>query len=316
LEFDQPCLVAESLAAACIHDDWPRLFLFPVEKYLQSHPETPSESLLTVIDDLRSDPIVSNAVKPADPLNKISDGLLKRASKELIPHLAKFQVNPTPEDLAKRTAETTHISAYICGAAQHPRKQEALDFVMLHMTTLSIFYPTFMKQDWISNENKKRMLQWKGWSDAVMYAGCGCPRLYPERITKYAPKRPQDGWQEIIHRANEYQDDGHTSKLIRALLSAGDVSEPYLGMPGFPLQKEDFFKIAHITMDSVERMLEPGYYKMTERVRKMFAVGRGQDSEVVRVIVRWVRWCGVDGAWDDIPDLVQKDGECAPLVTV
>lgn len=253
--------------------------------------------------------MISNAVTAKDPLNKISDGLLKRVSEELLPHLAKFQVKPTPEDLAKRTAETINVSAYILGAAQNPRKLEALDFVMMHMTTLSIFYPTFMKQDWISNENKARLLKWKGWSDAVMYAGCGCPRLYPERITNYAPKQPQDGWQELIHRANAYEDDGHTSKLIRALLNAETVSEPFLGVEGFPLLKEDIFKIAHITMDSVERMLEPGYYKMTERVRQMYAVGCGQDDEVVRVIVRWVRWCGVEGAWDDVPDIESQDGE-------
>ena len=308
MEFHQPCLVAESLAAACIHDDWPVLFLLPAEKYIRSNPDTPSKSLLSVIDDLYKDPVISNAVTAKDPLNKISDGLLKRVSEELLPHLAKFQVKPTPEDLAKRTAETINVSAYILGAAQNPRKLEALDFVMMHMTTLSIFYPTFMKQDWISNENKARLLEWKGWSDAVMYAGCGCPRLYPERITNYAPKQPQDGWQKIIHRANAYGDDGHTSKLIRSLLNAETVSEPFLGVEGFPLQKGDIFKIAHITMDSVERMLEPGYYKMTERVRQMYAVGCGQDDEVVRVIVRWVRWCGVEGAWDDVPDIENQDG--------
>jgi hypothetical protein len=316
LEFQQPCLVAESLAAACIHDDWPLRFLLPVEKYRQSNPQTPSKPLLSIIDDLRSDPVISNAVKPSDPLNKISDGLMKRADKELIPYLAKFQVNPTPEDLAKKTAEMIQISAYICGAAQNPRKVEAIDFVMMHMTTLSIFFPIFMRQDWISNENKKRMLEWKGWSDAVMYAGCGCPRLYPERITNYAPKRPQDGWKEIIHRANTYEDDGHTSKLIRALLSAESVTEPFLGVEGFPLKKEDFFKIAHITMDSVERMLDPGYFKVTEKVKKMYAEGKGQDDEVARVIVRWVRWCGVEGAWDDFPDLETKDGRGGETVMV
>ncbi|KAF7513643.1 hypothetical protein GJ744_007694 [Endocarpon pusillum] len=309
LEFHQPCLVAESLAAACIHDDWPVLFLLPAEKFFQSNPETQSECLLSIIDDLRNDPIVSNAVKPSDPPNKIRHGLLKRASKELIPHLAKFQVSPTPQDLAKKTVETIQVSAYLCGAAQNPDKVEAIDFIMMHMTTLSIFYPTFMEQDWISNENKKRMLEWKGRSDAVIYAGCGCPRLYAERIINYTPKRPQDGWQEVIQRANRYADDGHTSKLIRALLNAGNISEPILNAPGLPLNKGDFFKIAHMVIDAVERMLQPGYYKMTERVRKIYAVGRGQHDEVVRIFARWVRWCGLEGAWDDVPDLEEKAGE-------
>ena len=307
MEFHQPCLVAESLAAACIHDDWPLRFLLPVEKYLQSNPETPPRSLLSVIEDLHRDPFISNAVKPSDPLNKISDGLLKRANEEIIPYLANFQVQPTPEDLAKKTAQTIHVSAYVLGAAQNPGKLEALDFVMMHMTTLSIFYPTFMRQDWISNQNKKRMLEWKGWSDAVMYAACGCPPLYPDRIIDYAPKQPRDGWREIVHRANAYGDDGHTSKLVRALLHAEHTADPYLDGPEFPIRKEDIVKIAHMTMDSVERMLEPGYYKMTERTRQMYAVGCGQDDEVVRVVVRWVRWCGIDGAWDDVPDRERKE---------
>ena len=28
----------------------------------------------------------------------------------------------------------------------------------------------------------------------------------------------------------------------------------------------------------------------------------GQDEEILRVMVRWVRWGGVEGAWDYFPD--------------
>jgi oxidoreductase AflY len=71
-----------------------------------------------------------------------------------------------------------------------------------------------------------------------------------------------------------------------------------------------------MVIDSFERMLEPGYYKMIERVRKMYAVGRGQDDEVVRVVVRWVRWCGLEGAWDDVPDPKEKDWEMSRIAAV
>ena len=311
LEFQQPCLVAESLAAACIHDDWPALFLLPTEEYLKSHPETPSATLLEIVEDLRNDPAMRNAVRPADPLNKIKDGLLHRVGKELLPYLARYQVDSNDaEDIARRAAETSHMSSYICGAAQNPKKVEAIDFVLMHMTTLSIFYPTaFIKQDWISNQDKKRLLEFKGRSDAAMYAGSGCPQLYPERITNYNPKQPNDGWSEIIQRAIKYGDDGHTSKIIRALICAKEASEPYIGTPGFPLEVGNFLNIAHIVMDSVERMLDPGYFRETEKVKKFAAEGKGQDAEVVAVIVRWVRWCGMEGAWDDYPDLVRNDAQ-------
>ena len=292
--------MAEALAASCVHDEWPRKFIFPVEEYLKSHPDTPSKPFLDIVQDLRRDPAITNAVTPDDALNKIDALLDKPAAKAMIPYLAQYQVDATPADLQQKTADMIHTCAYILGAAQHPDKVEAIDFVMLHMTTLGIFYPTFMAQDWISDASKKRLLQWKAWGDAVMYAGCGCPALYPERVVDYVPKRVGDGWPELCHRANVYPDDGHVSKVLRAVLSIEQLPAP---RPGFPIAKEDFVKIAHITLDSVERIMEPGGYVVPDKIRKKMEE-MGQDDEIVRVMVRWVRWAGLKGAWDYFPDRV------------
>ncbi|KAL2131433.1 hypothetical protein VTI74DRAFT_5123 [Chaetomium olivicolor] len=265
LEFNQPCLIAEALAAGCVHDDFTRKFIFPVEDYLRSHPKTPSKTLLEVVHDLHADPVIANAVTPQDGLNKIDDGLLKKVTKELVPYLAQYQVEPNDETLRERTVQMMHTCAYILGAAQHPGKVEAVDFVLLHNVTLSIFYPTFMAQGWISRENKARMLQWKAWSDAVIYAGVGCPTLYPERVTRYQPKRSSDGWPELCQRAIVYPDDGHAVKIIRALIAVEELPEP---AEAFPIRREDFVKIAHITMDSVERIMDPEQYKVPEKVNE------------------------------------------------
>lgn len=302
LEFNQPCLVAEALAAGCVHDAWPRDFIFPVEEYLRTNPDTPSKPLLDIVHELHRDPEIANAVTPDDPLNKI-EGLLSKVGKQLVPYLAQYQVQATPADLEQKTTDMIHTCAYILGAAQHPQKVEAIDFVMLHMSTLGIFYPTFMAQSWISNESKKRLLQWKAWGDAVMYAGCGSPALYPDRITNYLPKACQDGWPELCRRVNVYPDDGHACKVIRALLHIEELPAP---RAGFPISKRDFVKIAHITMDSVERMMEPGGYKIPEKIKKTVGEEMGQDEEILRVMVRWVRWGGVEGAWDYFPDLPEK----------
>ena len=295
--------MAEALAAGCVHDEWPRNFIFPVEEYLKSHPDTPSKSLLDIIQDMHHDPTIANAVTPDDQLNKIAALLEKPAAKAMIPYLAQYQVNSTPADLQQKTVDMIHTCAYILGAAQHPDKVEAIDFVMLHSTTLGIFYPTFMAQDWISDASKKRLLQWKGWGDAVIYAGCGCPALYPERIVDYVPKRAGDRWPELCHRANIYPDDGHAVKLVRAVLNIEGLPAP---RPGFPIAKEDFVKIAHITLDSVERMMEPGGYVVPDKIRKKFGEEMGQDEEIIRVMVRWVRWAGLENAWDYFPDRVMK----------
>lgn len=206
--------------------------------------------------------------------------------------------------MAYRTAEMVHICTYISGAAQNPTKVPGMDFFLMHSTNLSVFYPTFIKLDWLELEQKARLLTWKGWMNAVIYAACGCPPLYPSRITSYAPKNPGP-WSSIAARATSYPDDGHTAKLIRALLNAEKVSKPYLYLgrnKDFPMGKQGFLQIAHMTMDSVERMMESGY-RLPEKVRKVYVEGLGIHEEVVRIVCRWVRWCGVDGAWEDVPDL-------------
>ncbi len=306
LEFNQPCLVAEALAAGCVHDDWPRKIIFPVEAHLKSHPNTPSKPILDVVLDLHNDRVVSTAVGPDDLLNKI-DALLSKpaAVQAMVPYLAQYQAkSSTPADLNREAADMIHTAAYILGAAQHPDKVVAIDFVMLHMLTLGLFYPTFLAQDWISAASKARLLRWKAWGDAVMYAGCGAAALYPDRIVGYAPKRAGDGWNELCRRAIVYPDDGHLCKVVRAVMSIGQLPEP---REGFPIGKEDFVKVAHIALDSVERIMEPGGYKVPEKIRKRFGEEMKQDEEVIKVMVRWVRWCGVEGAWDYFPDLVSDE---------
>lgn len=305
LEFQQPCLVAESLAAACVHDEWPQQYLLPTQEATRRNPATKPVTLLEVINGLHNDPVIRSAVRLTDPLNKISDGLLSRVRDQLIPHLAQYQVQPEEDDLRQSMTEMMQTCAYMVGAAQSPGKVEALDFVMMHTVTLATFYPTFMAQDWISNHNKKRLLEWKAWSDAIMYAGCGCPTLYAERVLEYTAKQPQDGWPELFHRASVYRDDGHISKVIRSLY--GLHRDETIAASGFFLDMGVFaLRMAHMSLDSVERMSEPGKLKVPDKIRKTVAEEMGQDDEIVRVMVRWVRWCGVEGAWDDFPDLATK----------
>ncbi|KAE8324396.1 oxidoreductase AflY [Aspergillus sergii] len=303
LEFQQPFLAAECLASTCMHPPYPAEFLTATEQHVECNGRPRSLPILSIVEGMRLDPVVATAVGPEDGNNRIADALLKRALKELIPHLSHFQVERTEEDLARKTAEILQASAYICGAAQHPRKVEALDFVMLHSLTAAVFLPTIIRQEWISIETRARLLEWKGRSDLITYAALGCPKLYPDRITRYRPKQAATGWSDVVQRAGVYQDDGHTCKVIRALMCAEDVCQPFEGDEGFPLKKADFLTLAHMTMDSVERMLDPNWVRQTEKVKQMSAQGRGQHSQVSAIMLRWVRWCGTEGAWDDFPDL-------------
>ncbi|KAK4243432.1 hypothetical protein C7999DRAFT_44757 [Corynascus novoguineensis] len=314
LEFNQPSLVAEALAAACVHGDWPKHVLLPTEDYIQSKSESPnslppSASLLDVLHSLAADPAIVSGVKNTDPFNKIPDGLLKRVSGEqLAPSLARFRVadgtgNVTSEALQHKMADVMRTCAYVTGAAQRPGKREAIDFVLLHTVTLAVFYPAFLEVHWLSGAEKARLLEAAARVSAVMYAGCACPPLYPERVRAYVPRRPHDGWPELFHRAAIYQDEGHVVKLVRAMYSLEFLADPLA--PGFPIAEEDFVKIAHMAVDSVERAFEPeGHHRMPDAVAQAMTERVGQGGEMVtKNQMRWVFYGGLEKAWDWVPDL-------------
>ncbi|KAI0199064.1 hypothetical protein F4808DRAFT_471969 [Astrocystis sublimbata] len=303
LEFDQPDLVAEALAAACIHDNWPKAFLLPAEEYARSNMEgLPSKSLLQLLESLRADPEIASAVKSSDPFNKIPDGFLKRVSAtKLASFLGKFRVEATEKDCRHKMAEMMHTCAYMTGAAQRPSKLEAVDFVLLHSATLTVFYPAILSLDWLSNMEKARLIEAKARVDAVMYAGSGCPALYPRRIIEYTPRHPRDGWPELFHRSIVYRDEGHAAKLIRALFGLERLEDP---TPDFPITKEEFLKIAHMAMDSIERTQEPDGNKVIPNDVAEAVVNRvGFGGEmVVGNMARWVFYGGLDSSWNYVPN--------------
>lgn len=308
LEFNSPGLVAEALAAACVHDDWPKDFLLPTETYVQSNADVPSKPLLQIFDSLRNDPHIFSAVEDTDPFNKIRDGLLKRVTgAQLVPHLSQFQVRPTPEDLQRKLEDMMHTCAYMVGAAQRPGKRERVDFVLLHSVTLAVFYPAILSLDWLTDLEKARLLEAKTRVDAVMYAACKCPVLYPERVVEYVPRSPKDGWEELFHRANVYQEEGHMVKLIRGLYCLEQLGETE---KGFPVQKRDFMKIAHMSLDSVEEAMKSGGCNMSKEVFDGVAKRVGQGGKMVAEnMMRWVFYGGLPLAWQYVPELeIAVDG--------
>lgn len=198
----------------------------------------------------------------------------------------------------------THTCAYIMGAAQRPGKRETLDFVVLHTVSLSVLYPAILALDWLTNEEKARLLEAKARSDAVMYAGARCPDLYPQRVIDYVPHHPEHGWPELFARANIYQDEGHVAKVMRALYSLEQLGDPG---PGFPLSRADFFKIAHMAVDSTEEAFQPDGHNMPDAVRDciMQTDSRGGDM-VVNNMTRWVFYGGLEKSWQYVVDLKSK----------
>ena len=269
VEFEQPAIIAEALAQAATHDVWIAKFIDPVAEAAKK--ATQSKSLVQLIHEAKKTEKLATAAHWSDG-NKVRDGVIARAGKEMIDLAAQWSVKP--DELDKKTAEMMNAAIYFTGAAQRREKVKKIDFYFMHCTNSSIFFPVFAKQDWLSVEERCRLLEMKGRIDLAMYVSRRTPELMLDEIREYKPKKPEDGWAEIFRRIDKFEDDGHASKLIRALARGEEVCKPYEneGDDVFPIKGKTWLQLGHVAIDSVER---------------------GGDT--------WVRSAGFDEAWEKVP---------------
>ncbi|KAL8693477.1 MAG: hypothetical protein Q9218_001708 [Villophora microphyllina] len=266
IEFEQPAIIAEALAQAAAHDGWIGPYLLKTEKAAGN--SQASKSLVEILDQIREDPKLRNAAHWDDG-NKIRDGILARAPDEMIKYASQWTVRVDELDL--KTAEMTNAAVYFTGGAQHPPKQIKFDFYYMHCVNCSIFFSSFLKAPWITPQNKVRLLQFKGWLDLAMYASRRAPEPLLDEITKYKPKHAEgESWDGIFKRVVEHEDDGHASKLVRALRHGEEICKPYNDDPRFRIKGDMWLKLGHMAIDSVE------------------------DTGVP-----WVRSAGFDEAWEE-----------------
>ncbi|KAI9880934.1 MAG: hypothetical protein M1830_010002 [Pleopsidium flavum] len=267
VEFKQPAIIAEALAQAAVHDVWIGPFLFEAEK--AAHDKASSKSMVSILDEIRADNKLSTAAHWDDG-NKIRDGILKRAPDEMIKYASQWTV--VPDQLEEKTAEMIDAAGifdllkllscvltflvYYTGGAQHPPKQIKFDFYYMHCVNSSIFFSAFLKQPWISQQNKVRLLEWKGRLDLCMFASRRSPKPLLDEITNYKPKEQtkegDDPWQGIFQRAKEHNDDGHLGKLVRALAHGEQVCRPYEDRESFRIKGKMWSQLGHMAIDSVE----------------------------------------------------------------
>jgi len=271
VEFKQPAVIVEALAQAATHDGWTGKFLHAAEEAADIN--KPSKSLVQLIHECRANEKLSNSPHWEDG-NKVRDGVFVRAPDEMIALASQWTVKP--EELEQKTAEMINAAVYFAGAAQRPTKQVKFDFFYMHCVNCSIFFSAFIHEPWLSAEDKCRLLEWKGRLDLAMYVSRGCPALLIDEIKNYQPQRPKDGWAQIARRVDQLPDDGHASKLIRAIANGHQVCKPYAGEADdtFPIKGDDMWlNLGHMAIDSVE----------------------GSDTH-------WVRNCGFPQAWEQIPE--------------
>ena len=148
------------------------------------------------------------------------------------------------------------------------------DFYYMHCVNSSVFFPAFMALPSLSDADKCRLLEWKGRLDLAMYASRHSPTPRLDDITGYrsaGADGKQQGWEDVFARIRRFEDDGHASKLVRAVANGQKVSAPYEGQPGFRVGGETWERLGLAVVDSVEL---PGE--------------------------NWVRSAGFDEAWKDV----------------
>jgi len=103
----------------------------------------------------------------------------------------------------------------------------------------------------MADADKVRLLKWKVWHDLAEYASQKSPDIHLSEIRNYKPKAPS-GWDGIIDRICRFEDDGHASKLIRALAHGQQACEPYEDREEFMIKHADWLQMGHMAVDSVE----------------------------------------------------------------
>lgn len=89
----------------------------------------------------------------------------------------------------------------------------------------SIFLTKFISLPWLDAHSKLRLLEWKGRLNLLLYVSRNTPELHLNDVTQYQTSRK---WEDIFAYANAHpRDDGHISKLARAVANGERVCRPY-----------------------------------------------------------------------------------------
>lgn len=142
----------------------------------------------------------------------------------------------------------------------------------MHCVNCSIFFSAFLHSSFLSPANKVRLLEWKVRNDLTMYASRASPSLNLSEITHYHSSRDLS-WDKLFQKANRFEDDGHTSKLVRAIAHGEKACANFEGKEGFVIKGDMWRTLGNMVIDSVEA---------------------GGPT--------WVRSCGFEQAWESVPE--------------
>ena len=313
VEFAQPAIIVEALAQAAVHKGWIGPYLLEAERRTEAAsassepPDSHSASLngtnsssssssvpvenksiLSLLDAVHDDKTLSTAAHWSDD-NKIRDGILVRAPEEMLAIASQYHISLSPDrdnrsSLSTATAEMIDANTYFTAAAQSPPHKPKFDFYFMHCLNCSIFFSAFLDpqhDSWLSDADRKRLLEWKVRLDLAMYASRRSPVLRDnvDRLEGYKSRNHRgESWEQLFECVRKYEDDAHASKLLRALGHGAKVCETFPeDGKSFPIRGAKLWlNIGRMALDSLEDL-------------------KGEER-------RWVRSAGFEEAWLNIPE--------------
>lgn len=275
VEFEQPGIIAEAMAQTAVHFRYFAPYLLGSEKLASGDQNGQSKPLIEIFHDIRQDPSLYE-LSYWDGGSTLDDSVLGNAPPRLTELAAQWRVEPNDHDIEQATAEMMNVNAWVTASAQRPRKEVKLDFFLIHQVNAAIFFSAFNKQSWLTVKDKARLVEWKGRLDLITYASRIAPELHGNELADYKPRVPdQATWDALVARANKIEDDGHISKLLRALAHGQLISAPYENQPElshrFPLKGNGWLTLANMAVDT---------------------------TDSVPYLDRWVRGAGADLPWE------------------
>ncbi|KAI0544065.1 HypA protein [Xylaria curta] len=247
IEWEQPAIVAMGLAQASVHEDNLRKYFLTAEKVAGKSSDKMPE-IASLFKEVSAD-----EKTPSVPDERIRQGPTGRVFDEALRVAAKVKV--APQDLEARTVEMFNTAVFqgAC-AAIRPGKEARFDFWLMHQINLCPIFLTINAQDWISTANKVRLLEWKIRFDIIEYTARAWVPVSIEKIASYVPKEnTRKPAAELLPRIKALRDDGHVSKLSRAVGLCEHASKKYENQDWLKIKGEDLWnKVHQLVIDSAE----------------------------------------------------------------
>ncbi|KAK0823210.1 hypothetical protein LTR73_008681 [Friedmanniomyces endolithicus] len=247
VEFQQSAIVAEALAQACIHhDDYLFPFFHDAEEG-SGNDHHRGSLMVELLAEARCEQKIKNSTS-FSTFERLEDGVLQNARLEITRIASRWSVESG--DVNRVATELLNASVFLVAGAQRPPHPVRFDFFLMHSLNAAMFLSALIALPRIGNEAKARLLESFGRYMILLYAAEGSPCLDMTPVNQQSPLGA-GGWKDTVARITTYCDDGHASKMIRALAHAEKVCEAYEGQPGFAVSGQGYLKAAEAIVKSL-----------------------------------------------------------------